>query len=210
MYATPSTGHLSQGEHDRRMRLPERRHSASLQCVYSAIHVRLLCSLLAHFYRIYRDVSGAVGFPVQQARTIVVGRNAELINKLLFILTYFVRCSEVADDLISISDLIKAGLLSGECFLIAKALSEHTLQVPQANPSVWPALKILFRQCKESAVDDHRRARTNQRRQLCQNMQVCNRWCRMLHLTPRNVAFAQCDRARTVAQSRCCKEVVDA
>ena len=34
---------------------------------------------------------------MQNARTVVIGRRADEINRLLFILTYFIRCGEVAE-----------------------------------------------------------------------------------------------------------------
>ncbi|XP_013386632.1 folliculin-interacting protein 1 isoform X2 [Lingula anatina] len=44
------------------------------------------------------DLYGAIGFPLKLARTIVVGKKADLVRKLLFVLTYFIRCSEVHES----------------------------------------------------------------------------------------------------------------
>ncbi|XP_022087503.1 folliculin-interacting protein 1-like [Acanthaster planci] len=41
------------------------------------------------------DIYGAIGFPVKVAKTIVVGRRADVVCRLLYILSYFIRCSEV-------------------------------------------------------------------------------------------------------------------
>lgn len=41
------------------------------------------------------DMYGAIGFPPRLARTIVTGKKADIIYKFLFVLTYFIRCSEI-------------------------------------------------------------------------------------------------------------------
>ncbi|XP_063532408.1 folliculin-interacting protein 2 [Cydia strobilella] len=41
------------------------------------------------------DLHGAVGFPVRQAKTIISGAETVFVNKLLVVLTYFVRCGDV-------------------------------------------------------------------------------------------------------------------
>ncbi|XP_074647410.1 folliculin-interacting protein 1-like isoform X2 [Tubulanus polymorphus] len=41
------------------------------------------------------DLYGAIGYPLKLARTVVVGKKQELVNKVLRILSYFIRCSEV-------------------------------------------------------------------------------------------------------------------
>ncbi|KAK7113591.1 folliculin-interacting protein 1-like isoform X2 [Littorina saxatilis] len=41
------------------------------------------------------DLYGAIGNPLRVARTVVVGRKAELVNKFLHVLSYFIRCSDV-------------------------------------------------------------------------------------------------------------------
>ncbi|KAK6169131.1 hypothetical protein SNE40_020241 [Patella caerulea] len=41
------------------------------------------------------DLYGAIGYPLKQARTVVVGKNADLVKKVLTILSYFIRCSDI-------------------------------------------------------------------------------------------------------------------
>ncbi|KAI4814657.1 hypothetical protein KUCAC02_003845 [Chaenocephalus aceratus] len=43
------------------------------------------------------DLYGAIGSPVRLSRTVVVGRKQELVQRLLYILTYFIRCSELLE-----------------------------------------------------------------------------------------------------------------
>ena len=46
----------------------------------------------------YSDLYGAIGFPLKISRTVVVGKKADLVNRLLYILTYFIRCSDVNEN----------------------------------------------------------------------------------------------------------------
>ncbi|XP_028976738.2 folliculin-interacting protein 1 isoform X2 [Esox lucius] len=43
------------------------------------------------------DLYGAIGSPVRLSRTVVVGRRQELVQRLLYMLTYFIRCSELLE-----------------------------------------------------------------------------------------------------------------
>ncbi|XP_041863535.1 folliculin-interacting protein 1 isoform X2 [Melanotaenia boesemani] len=43
------------------------------------------------------DLYGAIGSPVRLSRTVVVGRRQELVQRLLYVLTYFIRCSELME-----------------------------------------------------------------------------------------------------------------
>ena len=38
---------------------------------------------------------GAVGFPLRVTRTVVVGKDSKIVSKVLNILSYFIRCTEV-------------------------------------------------------------------------------------------------------------------
>ncbi|KAL8567596.1 hypothetical protein ACOMHN_054409 [Nucella lapillus] len=41
------------------------------------------------------DLYGAIGRPLRVARTVVVGRKADLVQRVLYVLSYFIRCSDV-------------------------------------------------------------------------------------------------------------------
>ncbi|XP_044136839.1 folliculin-interacting protein 1 isoform X2 [Bufo gargarizans] len=43
------------------------------------------------------DLYGAIGSPVRSSRTVVVGKRQDLVQKLLYFLTYFIRCSELQE-----------------------------------------------------------------------------------------------------------------
>lgn len=43
------------------------------------------------------DLYGAIGSPVRLARTVVVGKRQDMVQRLLYFLTYFIRCSELQE-----------------------------------------------------------------------------------------------------------------
>ncbi|XP_052772268.1 folliculin-interacting protein 1-like isoform X2 [Mya arenaria] len=43
------------------------------------------------------DLYGAIGFPLKLSRTVVVGKKADIVKKFLFILSYFIRCSDILE-----------------------------------------------------------------------------------------------------------------
>ncbi|KAG8453876.1 hypothetical protein GDO86_000484 [Hymenochirus boettgeri] len=44
------------------------------------------------------DLYGAIGSPVRLTRTVVVGKRKDLVQRILYILTYFIRCSELQEN----------------------------------------------------------------------------------------------------------------
>lgn len=53
------------------------------------------------------DLYGAIGSPVRLTRTVIVGKRKELVQRLLYVLTYFIRCSELQENQLMLSE--KAG-----------------------------------------------------------------------------------------------------
>lgn len=49
------------------------------------------------YYVFSGDLYGSIGSPVRLSRTVVVGRRQELVQRLLYVLTYFIRCSELLE-----------------------------------------------------------------------------------------------------------------
>ncbi|XP_027622374.1 folliculin-interacting protein 2 isoform X2 [Tupaia chinensis] len=49
------------------------------------------------------DLYGAIGSPVRLTRTVVVGKQKELVQRVLYVLTYFVRCSELQENQLTCS-----------------------------------------------------------------------------------------------------------
>ena len=46
----------------------------------------------------FSDLFGAIGVPRKISRTIVVGKKADIVKKFLYVLSYFIRCSEVHEN----------------------------------------------------------------------------------------------------------------
>nr|XP_033797353.1 folliculin-interacting protein 2 isoform X2 [Geotrypetes seraphini] len=44
------------------------------------------------------DLYGAIGSPVRLTRTVVVGKRRDLVQRILYVLTYFIRCSELQEN----------------------------------------------------------------------------------------------------------------
>lgn len=44
------------------------------------------------------DLYGALGSPVRVCRTVVVGRRRELVQRVLYVLSYFIRCSDLLEN----------------------------------------------------------------------------------------------------------------
>ncbi|XP_041040639.1 folliculin-interacting protein 2-like isoform X1 [Carcharodon carcharias] len=44
------------------------------------------------------DLYGAIGSPVRLARTVVIGKRKELVQRLLYVLSYFIRCSDLQEN----------------------------------------------------------------------------------------------------------------
>nr|XP_056711221.1 folliculin-interacting protein 2 [Euleptes europaea] len=61
------------------------------------------------------DLYGAIGSPVRMTRTVVVGKRKDLVQRILYVLTYFLRCSELQDDQLTLNGKVgeEAQTLSG-------------------------------------------------------------------------------------------------
>ncbi|XP_042325012.1 folliculin-interacting protein 2 isoform X2 [Sceloporus undulatus] len=44
------------------------------------------------------DLYGAIGSPVRMTRTVIVGKRKDLVQRILYVLTYFLRCSELQEN----------------------------------------------------------------------------------------------------------------
>ena len=50
------------------------------------------------------DLLGAVGYPLKISRTVVSGQSLSAVSRLLHLLTYFIRCSEVEPGFTPVRD----------------------------------------------------------------------------------------------------------
>ncbi|KAM6428966.1 folliculin-interacting protein 2 [Rhynochetos jubatus] len=55
------------------------------------------------------DLYGAIGSPVRLTRTVIVGKRKELVQRLLYVLTYFIRCSELQENQLTWSEKAEEG-----------------------------------------------------------------------------------------------------
>ncbi|KAM9330435.1 folliculin-interacting protein 2 [Gastrophryne carolinensis] len=55
------------------------------------------------------DLYGAIGSPVRMTRTVVVGKRKDLVQRILYILTYFIRCSELQENHLVRDRVLKRG-----------------------------------------------------------------------------------------------------
>ncbi|XP_066487766.1 folliculin-interacting protein 2 isoform X2 [Tiliqua scincoides] len=55
------------------------------------------------------DLYGAIGSPVRMARTVIVGKRKDLVQRLLYVLTYFLRCSELQENRLTWSEKVGKG-----------------------------------------------------------------------------------------------------
>ncbi|XP_013030670.1 folliculin-interacting protein 2 isoform X1 [Anser cygnoides] len=55
------------------------------------------------------DLYGAIGSPVRLTRTVIVGKRKELVQRLLYVLTYFIRCSELQENQLTWSEMLGEG-----------------------------------------------------------------------------------------------------
>ncbi|XP_053559757.1 folliculin-interacting protein 2 isoform X2 [Bombina bombina] len=55
------------------------------------------------------DLYGAIGSPVRMTRTVVVGKRKDLVQRILYVLTYFIRCSELQENHLVRSKVLEEG-----------------------------------------------------------------------------------------------------
>ncbi|CAI5784167.1 Hypothetical predicted protein [Podarcis lilfordi] len=55
------------------------------------------------------DLYGAIGSPVRMTRTVIVGKRKDLVQRILYILTYFLRCSELQENHLTRSGQVGRG-----------------------------------------------------------------------------------------------------
>jgi hypothetical protein len=51
----------------------------------------------------HSDLYGAVSHPLKIARTVITGQSVSVVCRLLYLLTYFIRCSEIQPGFIQVS-----------------------------------------------------------------------------------------------------------
>lgn len=78
-----------------------------LNILFSIAYITTKHEHVKIFFSCIGDLYGAIGSPVRLTRTVIVGKRKELVQRLLYVLTYFIRCSELQENQLTWSE--KAG-----------------------------------------------------------------------------------------------------
>ncbi|XP_069508628.1 folliculin-interacting protein 1 isoform X2 [Ambystoma mexicanum] len=106
------------------------------------------------------DLYGAIGSPVRLARTVVIGKRQDLVQRLLYFLTYFIRCSELQE-----THLLENG--EDEAIVIPGTVITTTLQKGEVEESEY--VLITMHKNKGCSFSRNVEGRTSDNYCLCCN-----------------------------------------
>lgn len=93
------------------------------------------------------DLYGAIGSPVRLTRTVVVGKQKDLVQRILYVLTYFLRCSELQENQLTWSGPHSDGdpVLNGSKITTALERgeveeSEYVVVTVRSEPALLPPI----------------------------------------------------------------------
>ncbi|XP_039073366.1 folliculin-interacting protein 2 isoform X2 [Hyaena hyaena] len=93
------------------------------------------------------DLYGAIGSPVRLTRTVVVGKQKDLVQRILYVLTYFLRCSELQENQLTWSGSHSEGeqVLNGSNITTALERgevedSEYVVVTVRSEPALLPPI----------------------------------------------------------------------
>lgn len=93
------------------------------------------------------DLYGAIGSPVRLTRTVVVGKQKDLVQRILYVLTYFLRCSELQENQLTWSGPHSDGdpVLNGSKITTALEKgeveeSEYVVVTVRSEPALLPPI----------------------------------------------------------------------
>ncbi|EPY81673.1 hypothetical protein CB1_000719023 [Camelus ferus] len=96
------------------------------------------------------DLYGAIGSPVRLARTVVVGKRQDMVQRLLYFLTYFIRCSELQE-----THLLESG--EDEAIVMPGTVITTTLEKGEIEESEYVLItmhrnksSLLFKESEET------------------------------------------------------------
>ncbi|XP_036089905.1 folliculin-interacting protein 2 isoform X10 [Rousettus aegyptiacus] len=100
------------------------------------------------------DLYGAIGSPVRLTRTVVLGKQKALVQRILYVLTYFLRCSELQENQLtwsggqgdagqvldgsSITTALERGEVEESEYVVVTVRSEPALLPPALPPATTP------------------------------------------------------------------------
>ncbi|KAL8207219.1 UNVERIFIED_CONTAM: hypothetical protein K2H54_048469 [Gekko kuhli] len=113
------------------------------------------------------DLYGAIGSPVRMTRTVVVGKRKDLVQRILYVLTYFLRCSELQDDQLTFNGNTSEGEQAVNGCKLTTALekgdteeSDYVVVTVRKEPALVPPLlpqktsshsSVRYESCPEPA-----------------------------------------------------------
>ncbi|XP_015280244.1 PREDICTED: folliculin-interacting protein 2 [Gekko japonicus] len=113
------------------------------------------------------DLYGAIGSPIRMTRTVVVGKRKDLVQRILYVLTYFLRCSELQDDQLTLNGNITEGEQAVNGCKLTTALekgdieeSDYVVVTVRKEPALVPPLlpqktashsSVRYESCTEPA-----------------------------------------------------------
>ncbi|XP_047712427.1 folliculin-interacting protein 2 isoform X2 [Prionailurus viverrinus] len=93
------------------------------------------------------DLYGAIGSPVRLTRTVVLGKQKDLVQRILYVLTYFLRCSELQENQLTWSGSHSEGdqVLNGSNITTALERgeveeSEYVVVTVRSEPALLPPI----------------------------------------------------------------------
>ncbi|KAM8973621.1 folliculin-interacting protein 1 [Pelodytes ibericus] len=107
------------------------------------------------------DLYGAIGSPVRSSRTVVIGKRQDLVQRLLYFLTYFIRCSELQE-----THLLESG--EDEAIVMPGTVVTTMLQKGEVEESDY--VLITMHKNKECML-----TRDSDETETCEKCQCCQR-----------------------------------
>lgn len=80
--------------------------------------------MIEFFFGLHSDLYGHVGYQSRMARTIVVGQQPAIVRRIIYVLSYFIRCNEVYDNMEVLATDVDSGSIFGREFNMDDANSE--------------------------------------------------------------------------------------
>ncbi|XP_036604741.1 folliculin-interacting protein 1 isoform X2 [Trichosurus vulpecula] len=154
------------------------------------------------------DLYGAIGSPVRLARTVVVGKRQDMVQRLLYFLTYFIRCSELQE-----THLLENG--EDEAIVMPGTIITTTLEKGEVEESEYVLItmhrnksSLLFRDSEETGAP-HCDCKHCKCPFVVQNIENVSQQERNVQGTSQQLLETSSDECRIVSPSGCQENAVD-
>ncbi|XP_044520616.1 folliculin-interacting protein 1 isoform X2 [Gracilinanus agilis] len=153
------------------------------------------------------DLYGAIGSPVRLARTVVVGKRQDMVQRLLYFLTYFIRCSELQE-----THLLENG--EDEAIVMPGTIITTTLEKGEVEESEYVLItmhrnksSLLFRDSEETGAPhcDCKYCKCP----LVQNVESVSQQEKDVQDTSQQLLETSSDECRIISPSGCQENAVD-